>query len=216
MTYTPLCYPKIPDSQSAPLKRCIAFEKCDGTNLHWVWDPELGWYEFGMRRSRFDLDDTGKRDFDANHPGYEDAPEIFRETLAGPLETVFREVPGYGCSEVTVFTEYFGASSFAGLHKAGEPKQLVLFDVQIESGIIGPGQFVADFGHLNTPRILYRGKLTGRFADDVREGRFNVTEGVVCKGGNGGTDLWMVKIKTNRYMERLKQAFANEWEKYWE
>jgi len=26
----------------------------------------------------------------------------------------------------------------------------------------------------------------------------------------------MMKIKTNAYRERLRQAFASDWEKYWE
>jgi hypothetical protein len=39
---------------------------------------------------------------------------------------------------------------------------------------------------------------------------------VVCKGGTGGSDIWMVKIKTHRYMERMKKAFAERWEEYWE
>jgi hypothetical protein len=37
-----LHYPKIPASRHAPAGRCVAFEKCDGTNLHWDWDRELG------------------------------------------------------------------------------------------------------------------------------------------------------------------------------
>jgi hypothetical protein len=37
----------------------------------------------------------------------------------------------------------------------------------------------------------------------------------VCKGGTGA-DLWRVKIKTDAYMEKLKQAFASDWERYWE
>ena len=31
---------------------------------------------------------------------------------------------------------------------------------------------------------------------------------VVCKGGAGGADVWMVKVKTDEYLGRLKQAFA--------
>ena len=50
----------------------------------------------------------------------------------------------------------------------------------------------------------------------MRLGKYNVGEGVVCKGGSGGPDLWMAKIKTYAYMERLKQAFADRWEDYWE
>jgi hypothetical protein len=55
--------------------------------------------------------------------------------------------------------------------------------------------------------------LADRFGDPLADG---VVEGVVCKGGSGGVDVWMVKIKTYAYMERLKQAFADRWEEYWE
>jgi hypothetical protein len=76
--------------------------------------------------------------------------------------------------------------------------------------------FADDFGHLPTPRVEYRGKLTGAFAEAVRAGKFGVAEGVVCKGGAGGPDVWMVKIKTAAYLARLKQAFADRWEEFWE
>ena len=58
--------------------------------------------------------------------------------------------------------------------------------------------------------------MNGKFIDDVRNGKFDVEEGVVCKGGGGRKEPWMVKIKTNTYMERLKEAFSNDWESYWE
>jgi hypothetical protein len=64
--------------------------------------------------------------------------------------------------------------------------------------------------------VVYEGKLTGQFAEDVRRGKYGVAEGVVCKGGRGGPDVWMAKIKTYAYTERLKQAFAERWEEYWE
>ena len=73
-----------------------------------------------------------------------------------------------------------------------------------------------DFGHLPIPRVVYRGRLTGRFLEDVRLGRYGVAEGVVCKGGTGGDDVWMVKVKTDEYLERLRQAFADRWEEFWE
>lgn len=83
-------------------------------------------------------------------------------------------------------------------------------------GIIGPKQFVSDFGHLAIARVVYEGKLTGRFTEAVRAGKYGVEEGVVCKGGKGGPDLWMAKIKTYAYLEKLKAAFADRWEDYWE
>ncbi len=216
MARVKLAYPKIPGSADAPSGRCVAFEKYDGTNMHWIWDHELGWYAFGMRRNRYDLDEAGIADFNARHPGYEDAPEIFERDFATQLLSIFHNKPGYDSPEITVFTEYVGPGSFAGLHKSDDRKQLVLFDVETNRRMIGPDQFVADFGTLNIARVVYRGKLTGRFTHDVRTGKHNVEEGVVCKGGTGGDDLWMVKIKTNAYMERLKQAFKGDWEAYWE
>lgn len=211
-----LAYPKISGSKDAPAGHCIAFEKYDGTNLHWIWERELGWYAFGTRRNRFDLDERGIAAFNADHQRYEDAPALFQQTFANKLEHIFQENPTYATPEITVFTEYVGTDSFAGLHKADDPKQLVLFDVEIETGIIGPEQFVADFGQLNIARVVYQGKLIGQFIHDVREGKYDVSEGVICKGGTGGNDLWMIKIKTNAYMERLKQAFQDRWEDYWE
>ena len=58
-----------------------------------------------------------------------------------------------------------------------------------------------------------QGKLTGKFAEDVRTGKFKVSEGVVCKGVKGS---WMAKIKTYEYMERLKRFDPKNWEQYWE
>lgn len=215
MARVKLAYPKIAGSAAAPSGRCVAFEKYDGTNLHWVWDRELGWYAFGMRRNRYDLDAAGIAEFHANHTGCADAPEIFAGEFAKPLEAFFRTNPRYDANQITVFTEYFGENSFAGLHQEDDPKRLVLFDVQVESNLIGPEQFVEDFGMVSIARVVYRGKLTGAFAQDVREGKYDVDEGVVCKGGCGD-EVWMVKIKTNAYMERLKRAFQDDWEKYWE
>ncbi|QDV40645.1 hypothetical protein Enr13x_04790 [Stieleria neptunia] len=82
MTRISLAYPKIPGSSKAPFRRCVAFEKYDGTNLHWVWDWELQWHAFGTRRDRFDLDTSGVDAFNAAHVGLEEAADIFRESLA--------------------------------------------------------------------------------------------------------------------------------------
>ena len=132
------------------------------------------------------------------------------------MDSIFRSDLKYSSDEIAVFTEFLGAQSFAGAHKPGDPKQLVLFDVQVEQGMIPPNQFVEDFAGFNIARVVYRGKLTGKFANDVREGKFDVDEGVICKGGKTPDELWMVKIKTNAYMDRLKQVFKDGWSDYWE
>lgn len=214
-----LHYPKIPDGRSAGSGRMIAFEKYDGTNLHFDWDRDFGWHSFGTRRDAFNLTPDGVAAFVEKHAELAECNTVFHETLAEGLERIFRSHPAYReRPAATVFAEFLGPNSFAGKHKAADPKELRLFDVQIEGiGMLGPRNFVDDFGGGGPPtaRVVYEGKLTGKFTEEVRDGKWNVAEGVVCKGGSGG-DLWMVKIKTNAYLERLKQAFADRWEDYWE
>lgn len=218
-----LHYPKIPDSRNAPSGTCLAFEKYDGTNLHFDYDRDFGFHSFGTRRDAFNLTPDGIAAFIAKHAHLAECVDVFRATLAAGLEKVFREHVSYReVQTMKVFAEFLGPGSFAGLHKAAEAKELRLFDVLVEpGGIIPPKQFVADFGHLPIARVVYEGKLTGQFAEDVRAGKCNVAEGVVCKGVTRGTPsepgtVWMFKIKTNAYMEKLKQAFAEKWEAYWE
>lgn len=213
-----LHYPKIPGSRNCPNGRCVAFEKYDGTNLHWDWDRDFGWHGFGTRRDDFALTKIGIEQFVKAHAHLSECVEVFQANLAASIEKVFIDDARYReFAAFKVFTEFLGANSFAGLHKHADPKRLMLFDVFAEPfGLIGPEQLVADFGHLSVARVVYRGKLTGKFADDVRQGSYGVQEGVVCKSGRGGDDLWMVKIKTHAYMEKLKAAFADNWEAYWE
>jgi hypothetical protein len=216
MTKISLAYPKIPDSKNCPFKQCIAFEKYDGTNLHWVWEQELGWYAFGTRHNRFDLDEMGIAEFNSAHPGLEEASGIFLKDFAEPLDKMFRENSDYDCPEITVFTEFFGANSFAGMHDCQDSKQLILLDIERDQDIIDPDRFVRDFQHLPIARTIYRGKLTGKFIENVRNSKYDVAEGVICKGRNRDGTVWMVKIKTNSYLEKLKQTFQDNWHNYWE
>lgn len=55
-------------------------------------------------------------------------------------------------------------------------------------------------------------------AQDVRDNKFNLNEGVICKGhltkGNFFGKMWMCKIKTQAYLDKLKNRFGDDWEKY--
>lgn len=209
-----LYYPKMPDSKNAPDGRCVAFEKYDGTNLHWDWDRDFGWHSFGTRRDEFNWTEQGLAAFYKAHPGI-DGLGLAIAGILGASDVFKTKYPQY--NSFRLFTEYLGPNSFAGRHKAEDDKKLVIIDVMAEPfGMIGPEEFVKNFGHLPIARVVYEGKLTGRFSGDVRKGKYDVEEGVVCKGGKGGNDLWMVKIKTYAYMDKLKQAFADNWEDYWE
>ena len=53
---------------------------------------------------------------------------------------------------------------------------------------------------------------------DVREGKYPVGEGVICKGLDGPAPhgIWMRKVKTHRYLDELKRRFAADWQSFWE
>jgi hypothetical protein len=102
MVRTQLVYPKIPESGEAPSGQCIAFEKYDGTNIHWVWDRTLGWYAFGTRRDRFDLDEKGISEFNAAHPGLEECSQVFLGSLVDKLSSVLSDMQYYDSNEIVV------------------------------------------------------------------------------------------------------------------
>src|SRR4051812_47430754 len=118
-----LHYPKIPGSRNSPDGRCVAFEKYDGTNLHWDWDRDFGWHAFGTRRDAFNLTPEGIEQFARKHEHLRACAGVFEATLAEGLERVFREHPTYArFQSFKAFTEFLGPGSFAGLHKEGESK----------------------------------------------------------------------------------------------
>jgi len=218
-----LHYPKIPGSAAAPAGRCLAFEKYDGSNLHWCWDRDFGWHAFGTRRDEFNLTPAGIADYQRLHRQQRQAVEVFEQTLAGSVARIFREHARYrDIQTLKIFTEFFGENSFAGAHVDNEPKQLILFDVWAEGpgsagpGMIGPEEFVKDFADVPSARVVYRGRLTGKFTSDVREGKYGVAEGVVCKGKSRAGHVWMVKIKTEAFRKRLQQTYPDRWQEYWE
>ena len=212
-----LYYPKMPSSEKALVlgERCIAFEKLDGTNQHFCWERGFGWHAFGTRRDRFNLTEHGITEFTEAHPELAGTAEVFERTLAKGLAEVLElgaELELF--TEAIAFCEFFGDGSFAGQHKVSESKRLIFFDLMLPGEhFVAPEDFVRSFGHLSIPRIVYRGKLTGQFTDDVRKGKFGVAEGVVCKGLKGD---WRCKVKTNAYQERLKASLGADWESGWE
>lgn len=200
----PLIYPKIPENKNVFLGKCIAFEKLDGTNMHWVCTPGVGWSHFGTRRTRFELNEKGIAEFKTIHPELEEAPHIF---LRAYKDIVLN--PQY---EIILFTEFLGENSFAGTHQAGDKKRLVLFDAMLEGKLLEPNVFINAYSaykppieyeeEFALPTIIYTGKYTGQLAEDVRKGKYPVNEGVVVKGLVDG-QLFMTKIKTKDYLKRL-------------
>lgn len=205
-------YPSIEGPSQAPRMYCTAFYKHDGSNLRWEWRKKKGWCKFGTRETMFDH----------THETFGEAIGIFMEKYADQIEKVIRDNKEYRNAEyATAFTEFFGAKSFAGQHIKEDPKTLVLFDVQIlRHGILGPTEFIKKFGHLEIPRVVYEGIFNESLIAAVREsmpgdGKYDLDEGVVCKGGTGH-ELQFRKIKTLQYLAKLKVMYSEGWEKFWE
>jgi hypothetical protein len=203
-------YPSIVGSREAPLDQpCFAFYKYDGQNLRWEWSKKKGWWKYGTRTTLFD----------ESSPEFAPAIPLFMDRLAGPIESVlYRKYRHVQLNTVTVFTEWYGDKSIAGIHQPDDPKKLRLFDVVINDEWVPPRLFVKHFGHLDdTAEVVYRGPLTQEFITSVQEGTFDTPlfEGVVCKGEDQG-EIYRCKIKTNAYREELKRLYQDGWENFWE
>lgn len=211
----PLAYPKIPSSADYTLKRCIAFEKIDGTNFHFCWNANESWHSFGVRRDCYPFTTAGNQEFNQAHPGLGSAGYYFEQVWSAPLDAFLRSKERYANAQVICFFEFFGSGSFAGEHRPSDHKELILFDVQVNDTILPPKEFLSDFSKFPIAKKVYEGKFNGQFVEDVRNGKFDVNEGVVIKGFEKGV-YQAAKIKTHAYMERLKAKFGNDWESKWE
>ena len=194
-------YWEIPGPSKAPKGLCIAFFKYDGSNLRFEWSKKRGWWKYGTRRRLFDEKDLE----------FGPAIEIFNQTYADGLTKVLRDNKDYrGVEVATVYCEYFGPSSFSCYQNWQEPHELMLFDVELhKKGFVPPRTFINDFGHLKTAQVIYEGNFNDQFAQDVRDGKYPVVEGVVAKGTHLSRkpphNLWMAKVKTQWWFDELKR-----------
>jgi hypothetical protein len=192
----------------------VAFDKLDGSNIRAEWERKKGWHLFGSR----------KRLLDESAPLLGRAIPLILDGYGDPLAKVLVDDPAFrGVRQATAYFEFAGPHSFAGLHDpadlgvpANEPFAVVLIDVNIHKrGFLSADEFIDHFEPLGIPRVVHRGILDRSFIEDVRAGRFGTGEGVVCKGGEGHK-RWMAKVKTNAYLQSLKEFFQEDWERYWE
>lgn len=185
----------------------IAFNKLDGQNIRVEWTKNKGWNKFGTRTSMFD--ETNKQ--------FGDVIPVFKEKYSDALEEIFLRNKNYrNTKNFVVFLEWFGENSFSGKHHEGDKMDLVLFDVApgdyTNNSFIEPKQFVKDFKFVHIPEVIYEGPLTEEFINDVKTGKYNLKEGVMCKGVSldGKRDVWIVKIKTNEWLNKVKERFGEK------
>ena len=196
----------------------LAFEKIDGSNIRIKWTPKNGFCLFGSRECL--LDDT--------HPHLGYVVHLFNTTIREELDATLR--PRFRDEkEVVVYGEYYGPNSFAGIHvDPVEQMKLMVFDLLVIkkscTEFVLPQDFVKllSLTTIPTPRLIYTGTLGEDFIGAVRENRLDIelNEGVVCKGrersGAYRGKVWMAKIKTSSYMDRLKARYGDTWGRFWE
>lgn len=178
-----------------------AFDKLDGQNLRFEANFKRGFYKFGSRTQMISHKDEqfGK------------AVNIFMEKYSEDLMNIFsRKYNKNKFANFTVFAEYCGPNSFAGRH-FDENLDVILFDVWLyQKGWVHPQKFIDDFGHLGIPKLIYQGELTDSFIKDVQSNKFNLSEGVIAKGLDG-VDVFMCKIKTRKWLERVKSELGEKY-----
>jgi hypothetical protein len=213
-----LQYPSILGVKKVPKGfPCIAFYKYDGSNLRFEWSQKKGWNKFGSRTQMIDK----------NHEVFGKGIELFQEHMADTIvERIKLANPKTfkNIERITAFAEFYGENSFAGSHEESDEKHLKLFDVFLfKQGFLLPEDFVDVFGDWDkAAQVVYRGNLNEEFIQSVRHSALEMplNEGVIVKGTSDKIkfktqgDLWMTKIKTFDYINRLKNKYQDKWEQF--
>lgn len=177
----------------------IAFDKLDGSNLRFEYSKKRGFYKFGSRNVLIDeTHDLG--------PGI----KLFKDKYEEGLDKIFRSKDYRDIQSFVCFAEFIGSRSCFGQHDFANDKfDIILFDVdQYKHGFVPPRRFVKDFGHLGIPNVIYEGNLNRELVKDIKENKYELQEGIICKGivktRKGVDQLYYCKIKTNDWFNRLR------------
>lgn len=178
-----------------------AFDKLDGQNLRFECNFKRGFYKFGSRTQM--ISDKDEQ--------FGPALNMFLEKYSEPLMSIlYKNYSKTKFDNFTVFSEYCGPNSFAGRHVEGEKLDVILFDIWLyKKGWVTPQKLIDDFGHLGIPKVIYQGKLTDSFIKDIQDDKFNLNEGVIAKGLDK-QDVFMCKIKTKKWLERVKSELGEK------
>lgn len=206
-------YPSIINSSKAPRKHCIAFDKLDGSNIRAKYTQKDGFKLFGTRTQLID----------ESTPFWNVIIEKFKPYEASLTEKFKKDKDYRDFREIIVFGELSGPNSFAGRHDdPTEDLKITFFDILTGNKnrkFVKPKEFIKDFSFLPQPKVIYEGKLNDSFIDEIRKNT-DLQEGVICKGTEtsgafvGG--IWMCKIKTQAYFDKLKTQLPETWEQHGE
>jgi len=190
-------------------KYIFAFDKVDGSNFRAEWNRKLskksnftnGFRRFGTRQDRIKS---------LKDPYYEGV-EIFKNKFSEPLNKMFLENKTFRhIDTITVFGEFFGPKSFAGMHDWSEKHDIKIFDVFFEKkGFLSPSEFLKAFEKLDICKLSFAGIFSENYLGLVEKNVLNLQEGVVCKGVEN-QEVFMFKIKTLKWLQKVKDLYGND------
>lgn len=183
---------------------CIAFDKMDGSNIKIEWNRKNkhcnGFIKFGTRTQLIDKNSQ-----------FGEVPDMFMNKYSEGVAKIFKDDKLFrGAEEITLYLEYFGENSFAGSHEETDEKDIVLFDLFVyKKSFIQPKDFIETFETLGIPNVIYSGIFDNNLIKNVNDNIYNLKEGVVSKGVIDGK-IWMTKIKTFDWLEKVKNKFGEK------
>ena len=193
-------YPSIPSKINSEVD-IYAFDKLDGSNIRVEWSPKSGFSKFGTRRRLL----SEKED----HLGK--AVTLFKKNWEPHLPEIFSKQRWQ--HSLVLFFEFFGEKSFAGYHHDDDTHKLVLIDVDVyKMGLVAPRDFLKIFEELSIPKVLYHGKCNTSFIESVRNSTLEGMsfEGVVCKAYRPKRGNIMFKIKSQAWLNQIKEKFGDK------
>lgn len=187
-----------------------AFDKLDGSNIRFEYNRKRGFYKFGTRNVMID---------EKSEPfGF--VIDLFKSKYEECLTKLFREHKDYrNVESIVCFAEVLNKdnSSAFGQHNFDKEFDIILFDVNLhKKGLIPPKQFINDFEQFDIPKLVYQGNLNMEFVQEIKQNKYNLSEGVICKGlipNKKNDNLYYCKIKTNDWFDRLRGNNIEEYEK---
>lgn len=182
----------------------IGFEKIDGSNLRAEYSQKRGFYKFGTKNQMIDENDQefGK------------GVKIFCEKYASDLTKVFKSKEYRNVLSFVCYFEFVGKNSKFGQHETADEFDVVLFDIdQYKKGFVKPKRFIKDFGYLHIPKIVYQGNLNKQLFEWVKTNSLpgyenKLWEGVVCKSEIDKENIYYCKIKTQTWLDELKEKYG--------
>jgi len=200
-----------------------ALNKIDGQNFCAKYYP---------KQKDFTMYGSKTQNVDESSEQFGDAVKYFKNNMANTIKDIIitNSKKGdifNGVEEITIFCEWYGENSFSGIHQKDDILKLCLIDVFLKKkGYIEPKIFYKIFegySNIEIPELIYKGKLTKDFINSIINNDWsnpncqypNVKEGVVCKRSTlmKGQKLPKVKIKTNWWLNKLKNVYPDTWEK---